>query len=66
MGRMTRNGICLAVMLVFLLVGLFSLPGAAQTGPAEVILEKPQPTSELPGPEETKKRRKRRPPPAVL
>ena len=62
MGRMAGNRICLAVVLVFLLVGLFSSPGAAQTGPAEVILEKPQPTSELPGPE--KKRRKRPPLPA--
>ena len=61
MGRMAGNGICLAVALVFLLVGLFSLPGAAQSGPEEVILEKPASHEE-----KDAARRRRQPPAAPL
>ena len=54
MGSIAGSRFYLAVASVFLFIGLFSLPGAAQTSPGEVILEKPQPTSELPGPEAKK------------
>lgn len=41
-----RNGFCLGVLLVFLFVGLFLLPVAAQVGPGQVVLEKATPTEE--------------------
>ena len=54
MQSITRGGFWLLILCVFLLVELSPLSAAAQVGGAAPMLEKPQPTSELPGPGEQK------------
>ncbi len=54
MQSITRSGVWLLTLSVFLIGGLLPLPTAAQGPGAAPMLEKPQPTSELPEPGEKK------------
>lgn len=51
MRSIAKSWFWLLALGLFLLLGLLSLPAEAQVGGATPLLEKPQPTSELPGPE---------------
>jgi hypothetical protein len=55
MRRIMKIAASLGIGLVFLLTGIFPLPTAAQLRKAELLLEKPQSSTELPGSGEKKK-----------